>query len=376
MVIRRAFAAISPKTLANIVNANDLITLAKNLEPEFGQVIDPGAHWFEQNYQLRSFLKISGIDDSDLATFNTFCWHLHDHLQNRPPNIESPATDSTTMTSKNIILYRPPGTGKTYALKARYFDLFTDTVEAISEKEWIEQNVDSLTWHEVLAAVLHDIGIPSRVPEIAKHAYIRAKIRLRGREANVSQTLWGTLQEHTPLECNLVRTQIRRDPLWFWKEQGSFWRLADEWQETGEEVVEVVNRIKEGPGPSTAPLRRYEFITFHQSYSYEEFVEGIRPVLGEDGEAARTVSYELSRGVFQKICDRARNDLANEYAIFIDEINRGNISKIFGELITLIEEDKREGAPNEIIARLPYSNQLFSVPPNLHIIGTMNTADL
>jgi hypothetical protein len=173
LVIRRAFAAISPETLATIVNVNDLITLAANLKPEFGQVVDPNADWFEQNYQLRSFLKENGIDDSDLATFNTFCWHLHDYLQNRPPVIDPPVTGTTTMISKNIILYGPPGTGKTYALKDRYFDLFTDTVEAITEEKWIEQNVDPLTWHEVLAAVLYDMGSPARVPEIAKHPYLR-----------------------------------------------------------------------------------------------------------------------------------------------------------------------------------------------------------
>jgi len=130
-------------------------------------------------------------------------------------------------------------------------------------------------------------------------------------------------------------------------------------------------------------------ITFHQSYSYEEFVEGIRPDLpakedggkkqtgGKQGETkeAEKLCYILRDGIFKEICDDAKALKDSEYALLIDEINRGNISKIFGELITLIEESKREGKEEGKPVELPYSREEFIVPGNLYIIGTMNTAD-
>jgi hypothetical protein len=112
------------------------------------------------------------------------------------------------------------------------------------------------------------------------------------------------------------------------------------------------------------------FTTFHQSFGYEDFIEGLRPK-----EVNGVLNFEIKEGIFKKLVNEAITRPNEKFVLIIDEINRGNISRILGELISLIEEDKRLGKVNELTATLPISQQKFGVPINLYIIGTMNTAD-
>ena len=114
-------------------------------------------------------------------------------------------------------------------------------------------------------------------------------------------------------------------------------------------------------------LDRIEQVQFHQSYSYEDFVQGYRPV--DDG------GFTRADGPFMRFCDKALQDTESDYVLIIDEINRGNLSKIFGELLMLLEADKRSEAWATTLTYTKEGEPRFYIPKNLHVIGTMNTAD-
>lgn len=277
----------------------------------------------------------------------------------------------------NRIYYGPPGTGKTYELSKLLKREYEQATSAVSPEEWrsqfISDKVAHRKWWEGAVLALYDLGESANVSQLLDHPFIRAISEAKGRTDGVRQTLWATLQERTVDESTTVKSKSRFSPQVFDKSKESVWRLAGDWREACGGLVALVEQYRLG-APSSEVIHRYSFVTFHQSYGYEEFVEGLRPMLGGEAESGE-IQYEIRSGAFKDLCRRARSAPEQRFAMVIDEINRGNISKIFGELITLIEPDKREGADNAVAVTLPYSGDSFSVPANIDIIGTMNTAD-
>lgn len=296
------------------------------------------------------------------------------------------------------ILHGPPGTGKTYhALRfAKWWLGLEDDqdVEAIPTPKkpqrvwWVVANPKQWHWEELFRDGQIDYkygrlkrNYPLVQPGDLVVGYLAAPEKKIVALAKVSKGLHEvdgepriTLEPVQRIQDGLTYAELTEDPTLSKSEpiynrcQGTLFKLDPDEAEyllfaladRNPEMEEYLN-----PKDTNTDAERHTLVTFHPSYSYEDFIEGFRPVDTGDGLRLR-----LSDGLFKTMCISAQANPSQKYLIIIDEINRANLAKVFGEIITLLERDKRNTS-----VMLPQSKESFSVPENVYMLGTMNTSD-
>lgn len=282
----------------------------------------------------------------------------------------------------NIIYSGVAGTGKTYQL-LQIAKQYTDCLPTADRNTLLAQLVDDLSWREVICLILLDMQLEQqelvKVPQIVAHEIFTAKAAQNARLKNLNSTVWSVLQMHSPVESKTVSCEHRASQAYFDKDESGAWHLISGsrglLEGLTQQLAEFHQAQQDQQSDSQKSMRneRFSLVSFHQAYGYEEFVEGIRPVINNDRQAQ--IGYKVQDGAFLQLCQRAANDPNQRYAMLIDEINRANVARVFGELLSLIEVDKRAGLSNAMSVKLAYSGRAFSVPANVDIYATMNTQD-
>lgn len=397
VVFNRALAAFLPDVVSSAVNDDDFYDMVTELKRRVSDypVVSSDKNWVKDNIAFVEYCKQHVAFNPPWHSAN-FAWYLKELFEkDKPPKKLEGENDNeddgdddedevmdmedmqTTDYSKNMILYGPPGTGKTYNTMAYAVAICTKTdVELVKQRMSSDYKSVKKEYDELV-----DKGRVSFVTFHQSYGYEDFIEGIRPVVAESSKSLGYCIEDGSFKEfCQSAFPQGNA----FEQFEIAWDKLIDEIENVAEKTLAIPYVFKKG---KSFPLVRNETKTglkekdkpryFNKSQLYNIY-RGLPGVAkgGHDSYRKAIVQYMKDHCGLQ---DYVQQDVSisekDPYVFIIDEINRGNISKIFGELITLIEESKRVGCMEEMKATLPCSGNEFGVPDNVYIIGTMNTAD-